>query len=365
MKKIVLLFLFILLCCLASCTSSNQFKDSVAPEDMLTKNEIKSKLENMLVKVYTYDLTGQYVQKQGSGLLFNKTGAFITNAHVMEDAYSAQIKKKSSIGYSWDVLSIYSYNYKTSDYCVADSETVCPVLPTFTDVYKSGDICYSIGFPKDSFFVEIHEGKIIGDVVADGVKYIENTAVTDHGSSGGVLVNAAGEVLGITTGLLDNGNYAAIPYTVFEKDVTSTLANMFNSKSVLEYFHTVKTISLNTTNVTNYFDIKYLKEQSTATSASYYVYLYLKEKYKNIVLIDDDITIKIKVTTSFKETTKYGSYSKSNTDYLTFTVNQTSTYPKTLMSYTYISSNYNNSYQNLGTDLSIFVVSGSLKVITD
>ena len=48
-----------------------------------------------MVKVYCYDYDGETLLSQGSGFFINKTGTFITNAHVVEDAYYIKIKTRS------------------------------------------------------------------------------------------------------------------------------------------------------------------------------------------------------------------------------------------------------------------------------
>lgn len=352
MKKIlyILLLLFsVMLVC--SCDTDS---DSVPKEDRLSMSEILEKHRSKVVKIYTYDLNG--LDKQGTGFFYNDSAHVITNAHVMEDAYSAKGKKGGSTSLE-KIEKVIEYNYSTSDYCTLITDFLNFSSPIFNENYKSGDICYSIGYPNDSSIVVIKEGVIVGDTMVDGVKYIENTAMIDHGSSGGMLVNAAGDIIGMTTCLLENGNYGAIPYSGFKNATGYSASKILNAKSVLETFHTVKTVSLNTTNIFTYFDISYLKNSSTYYSSSYTIYVSPKDYYKDKIIIKGfNIYISVKVQTFF--TSSIG-VKVSDSDYLDFHLYDTSTYPKSMMSYT----SYIGSKSNLGTEISLFSVSGTIYVI--
>ena len=86
----------------------------------LTEAEIKKKLSHSLVKVLTYDYDGKTELAQGSGFFINRTGTFITNAHVVENCY--YIKIKSYLGTTYDVDCMYAYNYDSSDYAICKAK---------------------------------------------------------------------------------------------------------------------------------------------------------------------------------------------------------------------------------------------------
>lgn len=352
MKKI--LYILLLLFSVMLVCSCDTYSDSVPKEDRLSMSEILEKHRSKVVKIYTYDLNG--LDKQGTGFFYNDSAHVITNAHVMEGAYSAKGKYINSTALK-SIDKVIEYNYSTSDYCTLITDFLNFSSPIFNENYKSGDICYSIGYPNDSSIVVIKEGVIVGDTMVDGVKYIENTAMIDHGSSGGMLVNAAGDIIGMTTCSLENGNYGAIPYSGFKNATGYSASKILNAKSVLKTFHTVKTVSLNETNIFDYFDISYLKNSSSNYNARYTIYVSLKDSYKNKIIIKGlYIYISVMVKTYFY--TSLGN-KVSDSEYLEFELYDTTTYPVSRTSYT----SYIGSEDNLGTEISLFSVSGTIDVI--
>ena len=75
-----------------------------------------------------------------------------------------------------------------------------------------GDPVYAIGYPGDATFnKDVVKTTRYSSTISSGIvsnrlqssaaayQYIEHTAITNHGNSGGALINAAGQVVGITT----------------------------------------------------------------------------------------------------------------------------------------------------------------------
>jgi hypothetical protein len=77
-------------------------------------------------------------------------------------------------------------------------------------VVEVGEIAYTIGNPKAQA-VTLADGIVSGIRVIDGVSYIQTTAPISPGSSGGALVDSKGNLIGITTFMLQdaqNVNFA-------------------------------------------------------------------------------------------------------------------------------------------------------------
>ena len=140
---------------------------------------------------------------QGSGFFVDRTGKLVTNFHVIEAAASAVVK--SSMGAFYPVKGVLGID-KEHDLAVlkvAGSDfTFLPLGDS--DVVQLGDKVVAIGSPlglEDT----ISDGLISG--IRDLGKYtvFQTTAAISPGSSGGVLLNSKGEVVGITSFQLTSG----------------------------------------------------------------------------------------------------------------------------------------------------------------
>ena len=150
----------------------------------------------------------------GSGFVFHEDGWFITNNHVMENGYSAtayfdipdrvQGTKHTTLAVPGGV-----YHDETKDVFIGKLENYEKIRShyhpiSFTEEYTQGETCYSIGYPLSSITMEINTGSIITEYSdihdkINGVYYVLSDSYIAPGSSGGILVNEAFEVVGITT----------------------------------------------------------------------------------------------------------------------------------------------------------------------
>lgn len=92
-----------------------------------------------------------------------------------------------------------------------------PVVMGDSDVIKAQDTVFAMGFPSDSIEnkqsntkkdVSVSNGIISKVTVTGNVDIIEHTAQLNHGNSGGPLLNANNEVIGINEFILGRKNYA-------------------------------------------------------------------------------------------------------------------------------------------------------------
>lgn len=183
----------------------------------------------------------------GSGFIINKDGLFITNHHVMEDAYSAKAyfdiidtdegnryTELKILGAIYDNSEKDIYIGKISGYEKIESY-YNSIL--FTEEYSQGEITYTLGYPNSSVTMQINSGVILeeySDIYSkvNNVFYIISDSYIAPGSSGGILINENFEVIGITTiGLYADNNktiYIAggsIPTFVFKKFLSTLNEN--------------------------------------------------------------------------------------------------------------------------------------------
>lgn len=150
----------------------------------------------------------------GSGFIVNDQGWFITNYHVMDGCSSAiaffDIKNEEA-GAQYTQLSVVGgvYADKEKDIFIgklAGYEKISShykEIP-FTEEYSKEQKCYSVGYPNSSVKIEINGGMITeeySDIYSkiNGIYYVLSDSYIAPGSSGGILINEAFEVIGITS----------------------------------------------------------------------------------------------------------------------------------------------------------------------
>ena len=184
-----------------------------------TENQTKELLADSIVKIYCYSSDGFTATSQGTGFFIDQNGTFITNAHVVRDAYYVKIELFDGTIHKVDL--ILAYEFETSDYAILRVNNLDTKAVSFSSDVGRGDVVYALGYPKDSKNLTAASGEILRPAVKDGeVKYLESSAALAHGSSGGALVNSDGKVVGITTGQFSNGNFAVVAYRDVKEAIT-------------------------------------------------------------------------------------------------------------------------------------------------
>lgn len=188
-------------------TDRKQELHDIADGRTLTPSEIFERLSSAVFKIHTS--TG-YQGFQGSGFFISSNGVAVSNYHVFQG---------TAIGYEDIILSDGSM-YKVKEvYCKSQEndfiifkvgiEKTVNFIKISNTTPKVGEKIYTIGSPRglDNTF---SSGEI--SQIRDSGKILQISAPIDHGSSGGVLLNAKGEAVGITSGGIDdsgaNLNYA-------------------------------------------------------------------------------------------------------------------------------------------------------------
>lgn len=180
----------------------------VTPKTMTAK-EI-SNLMDRVGFIEAYDNSGRLVGT-GSGFIING-GWFITNSHV---GRSNSLKVKID-GHTYDTNGWNWFDNPSSDVygtflstSYGSDGTVTGTMPSKTLNYTTtlpeiGDKVFLIGSPK-GFENSITEGIVSGIRKEGDVTFIQHTAATEGGSSGGALLNEHGEVIGLHSWVLSDG----------------------------------------------------------------------------------------------------------------------------------------------------------------
>jgi hypothetical protein len=172
-------------------------------DDSLPK--LVRKIQPAVVTILSYDSQGK-LKKQGSGFFINE-GYFVTNYHVLGGAFRVEVK--TSEGKHYLVKRIIAKD-KTGDLIIAitddpflkfnvDGLKITPVIP------EVGERVVVIGSPM-GLEQTLSEGVVsaVRDIPDFG-EIIQITAPVSHGSSGSPVVNMNGEVIGVATFILKEG----------------------------------------------------------------------------------------------------------------------------------------------------------------
>lgn len=160
--------------------------------------EIIKKIQPSVVVILTYDTDGQ-ISGQGSGFFINEKGNVITNRHVLVGASSAEVKTAN--GKIYPITKVFAED-EVGDLILvsvdipAGAVHASSVSATIPEV---GERIIVIGSPE-GLEQTVSDGIVsaVRDIPAFG-KIIQITAPTSPGSSGSPVVNMKGEIIGVAT----------------------------------------------------------------------------------------------------------------------------------------------------------------------
>lgn len=184
MKK---LNIWIVTCCwtltaLAACA------DDLKPEQLYKK---------VLPSVMTLTVQkGDGTAATGTGFLAVKEGLAVTAWHVVRDAKTATAK--FSDGEEFEVSGLVDKDEKRDVALVRVKEFGRPLLPLVAAAPEVGAKAYAVGTPEGLDF-SLSDGLVSQIQRSDGVTLYQFSCPASPGNSGGPLVNAGGEVIGVVS----------------------------------------------------------------------------------------------------------------------------------------------------------------------
>ena len=148
------------------------------------------------------------VQRMGSGFMFSKEGYILTNFHVVDGARKLYVTFSDNRQVEGKIIGV----DQQTDLAVIATQTTdipCPRLGD-SDTLLIGEWAIAIGNPFGFFINDAHPTVTVGVISAvnrnfapsEGTYYqgmIQTDASINQGNSGGPLVNARGDVIGINT----------------------------------------------------------------------------------------------------------------------------------------------------------------------
>ena len=203
MKFRIISFIILIIYCtmfLSSCS----ILDPVLYETHLFKRsseQIYKLAEKSVGEIVTYDKFDQAISL-GTCFVYSSDGKLITNYHVIEDAYSASVTIDEK---NYMVDKIISYDPDIDLAIIKINATnLTPLSMNYGNV-SGGEKVYAVGSSK-GLTLSFTTGVVASpDRVFDDVVYIQHDAAISNGNSGGPLFNEYGEVIGINSMGLKEG----------------------------------------------------------------------------------------------------------------------------------------------------------------
>jgi S1-C subfamily serine protease len=199
-------------------------------------NEVKDSIIVISGEIEYQSFFGtQYTEVQGSGFIYEFNDEFyvITNYHVVSGASDIVVTFSDGNSYSADVIGSDAYSDLAVLTVNAPSEEFKPIEIVSSSNLEVGDPVVAIGSPFGlggtmTTGIISQMGRTIQDSVAGSfpiANIIQTSAPINPGNSGGPLFNYQGDVIGITTAIIENSNGLgfAIPSKTILKEIESLI----------------------------------------------------------------------------------------------------------------------------------------------
>ena len=169
--------------------------------------DVFKKCGNAVFMIFTSDGESGF---QGSGFFINSSGLAVSNYHVFKGTYRGleQIKFPND-NRAYKIKNVIAKSEK-EDFILftVDCNGTVPYIPIAKTRPSIGEKVFAIGSPRG-----LENTFSSGEVSQWRDKNLmQISALIDHGSSGGALINAYGEAVGITSGTFYDGSQANLNY---------------------------------------------------------------------------------------------------------------------------------------------------------
>lgn len=182
--------------------------DKIVPSTKkLSRAEVFKRYGKAVFMIFTSDGTNNY---QGSGFFIGSNGLAVSNYHVFQGTNigGENIKLSNDENTLYKVSEVI-YKCTEPDFIVfrvsCNNSTYIPISKNKPSI---GERVYAIGSPRGL------ENTFSSGEVSQwrGEHLMQISALIDHGSSGGALINEYGEAVGITSGSFYDGSQANLNY---------------------------------------------------------------------------------------------------------------------------------------------------------
>lgn len=195
----------------------------------LSSEEIYSRISPSVVEIAAYEPSGKYYSL-GSGFFLDDSGRFVTNYHVIDGTNAGELALAD--GSRCEILSVLDYD-RELDLAVLQADIQGNDYLTLSETpVTTGETIYALGSSQG--LTSTFSSGIVSTAAREieGSRYIQITAPISEGNSGGPLVNAYGEVVGVNTMTYLEGQNLNFAIDIRELDRLSpdkslTLAEVF------------------------------------------------------------------------------------------------------------------------------------------
>jgi len=186
--------------------------------------ELIKQVKPSVVYVQILDINGRH-RKYGSGFFVNNQGAFITNYHVLEGATQAKVRTLE--GKTYPVTRVLAED-RAADLILAAMVPDVATLPLkVTGVLPQvGEKVLVVGNPKGMEWT-VADGIVSAVREKNKKRFIQISAPISPGSSGGPAINMQGQVIGVNTFFIGEGqmlNFASAGQNILEMKMGPGLA---------------------------------------------------------------------------------------------------------------------------------------------
>ncbi len=196
------------------------------------------KIDNAVVVVMIYDYKGNQVG-HGSGFIIDDKGTVVTNYHVVKGASSLKVKIDNN-GFKevYEVENILSGDASKDLAKISIKNLYSKKFPylTLSKTFPSkGEDCWAIGTPADEKYMNTVSRGLVSNIDQySNPKILQTNAEITHGSSGGALINAKGEVIGVTSAGdgTEDGARASINFAIWIGELNNLTP--INKKTVVD-----------------------------------------------------------------------------------------------------------------------------------
>ena len=207
------------------CVQERKRVDLSPRRQPLNAEQIYAECADSVFFVKTFDKQDQPLSS-GSGVFLTEDGGAVTNWHILDGAVRAEISTTN--GKTYPVAGLLAYDpVKDLAHIKISGIHSKPIAVNSTGALLTGATVYAIGNP-----LGLQNSLSAGIISAshrevNHLNYIQITTPISSGSSGGALINAYGELIGITSASVSNGQNLnlAIPihtfYTLEKKPLRS------------------------------------------------------------------------------------------------------------------------------------------------
>jgi S1-C subfamily serine protease len=214
--------------------SDGQHQASIASESKrLSLPDLVKQVSPGVVHLAALNRQGKPL-RLGSGFVVAADGVILTAYHLVENAAALMIKTND--GEIYDRVEVLDYDIRR-DLVALKLRPFAPLSPlrlAAEDQLTLGDDVAALGNPQ-GLENTVSSGILSGNRQAEGYRLIQTTAPISPGSSGGPLLNMAGEVIGLVTANLPGERNQNLNFAVPVAYIRPLLSNRNSPISVTEF----------------------------------------------------------------------------------------------------------------------------------